>query len=149
MKLKYPLVDKVMSKKKLLTRDTCFKLPFNKCNSVEYKFDENDYYLNVPCFDISKSGEFSITHLNIGIFLDKKNFKLKKLGDTLYKYKDTSLYLIIKKKVIVCVFEIRSYGDTLLEFREGSKKYHLTATWFRGSYKFTINKKDLEIKCYK
>ena len=131
------------AKRRLLTGDSCFSLPNNKSNSIDF---DGKLYINVPCIDLTKGYSNTSVRFDLNRVYSKKCCKkLYKVKSSLYRDEDNSLYYLIEDNKIIYVFAVFSYSITFLELYESVDKYDITALIGKGSYRFIISKSDYTI----
>lgn len=149
-KLDFPLAEEALgmsksdfAKRRLLTGESCFSLPNNKSNSIDF---DDKLYINVPCIDLTKGYSHTSVRFDLDRVYSKKcRKKIYKVKSSLYRDEDYSLYYLIEDNKIIYVFAVFSYGLTFLELYENDDKYDITALTSKGAYRFTISKSDYTI----
>lgn len=161
-KLDFPLAEEALgmsksdfAKRRLLTGDSCFSLPNNKSNSIDF---DGKLYINVPCIGLTKGYSHTsiswYSHTSVRfdlnrVYSKKCCKKLYKVKSSLYRDEDNSLYYLIEDNKIIYVFAIFSYSITFLELYESDDKYDITALIGKGSYRFIISKSDYTITLHR
>ena len=148
--LDFPLAEEALSmskfdfaKRRLLTGDSCFILPNNKSNSIDF---DDKLYINIPVIDFTKGYSHTSVRFDLDRVYSKKcRKKIYKVKSSLYRDEDNSLYYLIEDNKIIYVFAIFSYSITFLELYESDDKYDITALIGKGSYRFIISKSDYTI----
>ena len=149
-KLDFPLAEEALSmskfdfaKRRLLTGDSCFSLPNNKSNSIDF---DDKLYINIPVIDFTKGYSHTSVRFDLDRVYSKKcRKKIYKVKSNLYRDEDYSLYYLIEDNKIIYVFAVFSYSITFLELYESVDKYDITALIGKGSYRFIISKSDYTI----
>ena len=126
--LKYPLAEQVqgvskteLAKMRLLSGKPIFKQENNNCNSIEYE----DYKFSLVMREYDVLTRYVLIHKR-GIV---NHGRLKFLSDVLYQLEGSHLYFIVKRKVIVCIFSIRSLSHIDdIKCTETDKHYSISFT---------------------